>query len=99
MAEVKTVDQVRIKVAEELQKQWLDIGKIKGWIVVENEKKSSKPIPEEAQEEIAKTIQALFAEFGLRPDLGHIVVLGSRPYVTKGRTYLLCSKIRSACWY
>ena len=86
MAEVKTVDQVRIKVAEELQKQWLDIGKIKGWIVVENEKnkkKGSKPIPEEAQEEIAKTIQALFAEFGLRPDLGHIVVLGSRPYVTK----------------
>ena len=77
MAEVKTVEQVRIKVAEKLQKRWLDLKSIKGWL------KGYKGIPQEAQEEIAQQIQALFAEYGLRPDLNHIVILGDRPYVTR----------------
>jgi len=77
MAEVKTIEQVRIKVAEELQEQWLDLTKIKGWL------KGHKGIPERAQEHLAQQIRALFAEFGLRPDLGHIIVMGDRPYVTK----------------
>jgi len=77
MAEVKTLEQVRIKVAEELQKKWLDLKSIKGWL------KGYKGIPKEAQEEIAQQIQALFAEYRLRPDLNHIVILGDRPYVTR----------------
>ncbi|GEM_PF-580780 len=77
MAEVKTIEQVRIKVAEELQEQWLDLTKIKGWL------KGHRGIPEKAQEHLAQQIRALFAEFGLRPDLGHIIVMGDRPYVTK----------------
>lgn len=77
MAEVKTVEQVRIKVAEKLQKRWLDLKSIKGWL------RGYKGIPQEAQEEIAQQIQALFAEYGLRPDLNHIVILGDRPYVTR----------------
>jgi len=58
MAE-QTAD-VRIKVAERLQKKWLDLNEIKGWL------KGYKGIPTEAQEEIAQTIQALFAEYELR---------------------------------
>ena len=77
MAETKTLEQVRIKVAEELQKKWLDLKSIKGWL------KGYKGIPKEAQEEIAQQIQALFAEYRLRPDLNHIVILGDRPYVTR----------------
>jgi len=82
MAETRTeqltkTDHVRIKVAEELEKQWLDLTKIKGWL------KGHKNIPEKAQEQLAQQIRALFAEFGLRPDLGHIIVMGDRPYVTK----------------
>ncbi|SMO59867.1 hypothetical protein SAMN06269117_11367 [Balnearium lithotrophicum] len=78
MSEVKTTaDQVRIKVAEELQEQWLDLTRIKGWL------KGHKGIPEKAQEHLAQQIRALFAEFGLRPDLGHIIVMGDRPYITK----------------
>jgi hypothetical protein len=71
------VEQVRIKVAKELEEQWLDLTKIKGWL------KGHKGIPEKAQERLAQQIRALFAEFGLRPDLGHIIVMGDRPYVTK----------------
>jgi hypothetical protein len=78
MSEVKTTtDQIRIKVAEEFQEQWLDLTKIKGWL------KGHKGIPEKAQEHLAQQIRALFAEFGLRPDLGHIIVMGDRPYITK----------------
>jgi len=77
MAEAKTISEVRIKVAENLQKKWLDLNSIKGWL------SGYKGIPKEAQEEIAQTIQALFAEYELRPDLGHIVILGDRPYVTR----------------
>jgi len=75
--EVKTVEEVKIKVAEEMQKRWLDLSQIKGWL------NGHKGIPQEAQEQIAEQIKALFAEYGLRPDLGHIVVLGDRPYVTR----------------
>jgi len=75
--EVKTIEEVKIKVAEEMQKRWLDLSQIKGWL------NGHKGIPQEAQEQIAEQIKALFAEYGLRPDLGHIVVLGDRPYVTR----------------
>jgi len=71
------VEEVRIKVAQELAKRWLDPNQIKGWL------KGYKGIPEEAQEELSQVIQALYAEYGLRPDLGHIVILGDRPYVTR----------------
>ncbi len=77
MAETKTAENIRIKVAEELEKQWLDLTKIKGWL------KGHKGIPEKAQEQLAHQIRALYAEFGLRPDLGHVIVMGDRPYVTK----------------
>ena len=73
------IEEVRIKVAQELQKKWLDPDKIKGWLANTKDRK----IPAEAQEQIAEVIRSLFAEYGLRPDLGHIVVLGDRPYVTR----------------
>jgi len=69
---------VRLKVAEELQRKWLEPEKIRGWLASTGGK-----IPPEAQQQIAETIQALFAEYGLRPDLGHIVILGDRPYITR----------------
>jgi len=65
------------RVVEEIEEQWLDLTKIKGWL------KGHKGIPEKAQEQLAQQIRALYAEFGLRPDLGHVIVMGDRPYVTK----------------
>lgn len=77
MAETKATEQVKIRVVEEIEEQWLDLTKIKGWL------KGHKGIPEKAQEQLAQQIRALYAEFGLRPDLGHVIVMGDRPYVTK----------------
>lgn len=77
MSEMRTIEEVRIKVAEELQKRWLDVESIKGWLA------GVGKIPQAAQKQIAEVVRSLFAEYGLRPDLGHIVILGDRPYVTR----------------
>ena len=77
MSETRTIEEVRIRVAEELQKKWLDVESIKGWLA------GVGRIPQAAQKQIAEVVRSLFAEYGLRPDLGHIVILGDRPYVTR----------------